>query len=95
MEKDDFNEEISPITEPTFSEMLKLKENVFTPEVQEKLEEFVSISNMDTVARINKKIIDLIKEELKTGLPKTDSISIFMGLYICFLSYFDSLQEIT
>ena len=38
--KEDLDEEIFPITETTFKEMLKLKENVFTQEVIDKIEEF-------------------------------------------------------
>ena len=52
------------------------------------------VSKMDIVERVYKKIDALLIDDLKLGLPKTDSISIFAGLYAQFLSYYKTFQEV-
>ena len=87
-------EDIIPVTESKFEEVMNFREKVFTPEFLEKIDAYIEISKIDIVERFYKKVNALTIDELKLGLPKTDAISVITGLYIGFLDYYKTFQEI-
>ena len=60
MKKEEIDDEIIPVKESDFMAMLKLMDDVFTTETIEKIDNFISMSNMDTAERFYYKISNFI-----------------------------------
>ena len=85
-----YNEdEIIPITESTFNQFNNIRKQIFTKKTLENLDNIVEKVPFENIDKIYKKLDVLIKEELKR--KNTDSISAILGLYACFISYYDLL----
>lgn len=86
------NEEIIPITESDFRKFNNIRTQIFTEKTLENMDNIIEKVPFENIDKIFKKIDFLIKEELKT--KNTDSISAVLGLYACFLSYYDLLLNV-
>ena len=88
----DNNDEIIPVTESDFRKFINIRKQIFTQKTLENIDNIIKNVPFENIDKIFKKIDDLIKEELKT--KNTDSISAVLGLYACFLSYYDLLLNV-
>jgi hypothetical protein len=88
----DNNEEIIPITESDFRKFNDIRTQIFTEKTLGDMDNIIKKVPFENVDKIFKKIDILIKEELKT--KNTDSISAVLGLYACFLSYYNLLLDV-
>ncbi len=88
----DIDEEIIPITESDFRKFNYIRTQIFTEKTLEDMDNIIKKVPFENVDKIFKKIDFLIKDELKA--ENTDSISAVLGLYACFLSYYDLLLNV-
>ena len=88
----DNNDKIIPITESDFEKFNNIRKQIFTNKTLKNIDNIIEKVPFENIDKIFKKIDFLIKEELTT--KNTDSISAVLGLYGCFLSYYDLLQNV-